>query len=640
MHIATLLTLMLSLPGGAAPFDDAAMEHLLRTERRFVLCLWSPHMPLSVEAVHEVMRAAKALGVPVIPLLDPRADRAYARSVATAAQLPEAAMRIAEPTASMPPEVFHHAPTIVVFANGRQAGPVRPGYLDAAGYEHLLRNLFAGADDIVRPTPDEPPIDDVNWFVRPVPHPRGHKVVAFASHNLNYLYDLTTGGRIRIPDRSDAVATPDGRYITVPSHYTADHTVNFYDLPTLLARLDAGRDAADVPPVFAHRSEDVYDVYYQSVGVLSHDAANGSERTTYRMMFSGSHKPAPPGFRIVDYTFTTTNGHVNVQPTAAMRLCPEIVRDLATPFISKDGRFVIAHDDSQAPRPPSLKIFEIVATDPEHQTTTCRRVMDFGFPAGKADFSYDGSRVTFHLATFDYLAAFIDGGLKPPITTDVVVADLVRTDGRITGYANLTRVTQTLVQGTGSYFPAFFPDGSLFYISSAVPKTASAPKRFTFTVTSIPARPQQPPPRSCDGPLYRLLDFWVGSWDVFLPDGKKAGTNRIEKALAGCAIFEHWQDTAGGGGKSLFYAAGLQPVWKQVWVTDSGSIKEKQLIEQLPGGALRFQGTLPRAGGDTVLDRTTLTPQDAGRVRQLIEQSDDNGVTWRTTFLGLYTRSR
>jgi hypothetical protein len=40
--------------------------------------------------------------------------------------------------------------------------------------------------------------------------------------------------------------------------------------------------------------------------------------------------------------------------------------------------------------------------------------------------------------------------------------------------------------GTGSYFPAFFPDGSLFYISNALPKNDSAPKRFTFTVTTVP----------------------------------------------------------------------------------------------------------------------------------------------------------
>ena len=120
-----------------------------------------------------------------------------------------------------------------------------------------------------RPGADEPPVDDVNWFARPVPNDAGRHVVGFASHDQNYLYDLTRGRRVRIPDKSDAVATPDGRYITVPSHYTATRTVNFYDARTLLARLDEGRAALDVPPAFAHEDADVADVYYQSVGVVS-----------------------------------------------------------------------------------------------------------------------------------------------------------------------------------------------------------------------------------------------------------------------------------------------------------------------------------------------------------------------------------
>ena len=93
---------------------------------------------------------------------------------------------------------------------------------------------------IVRPAAGEPPLDDVNWFARPVPNAKGDWIVAVASHNLNYLYNLTTGARVRIPDKSDAVATPDGRYITVPSHYTAANTVNFYDAADA-ARSSRGR---------------------------------------------------------------------------------------------------------------------------------------------------------------------------------------------------------------------------------------------------------------------------------------------------------------------------------------------------------------------------------------------------------------
>lgn len=352
-----------------------------------------------------------------------------------------------------------------------------------AGYCQV--STFGTRVEVVRPGPEDPPIDDVNWFARPVPNPAGHWIIGFASHDQNYLYDLTTGARIRIPDKSDAVATPDGRYVTVPSHYTATRTVNFYPTAALLDRLARGQDAADVPPVFAHEDADVADVYYQSVGVVSTTGTPGRDSTTvYRMMFSGSNVTPAPGFRIVDYTFTESGGRVTVRASKAMRLCPEIVRDMATPFISKDGRYIAAHDATGEPaRPPSLRIFEITKLDPDAQTTSCAMRVDLGFAAGKADFSYDGSRLTFHISKHDYLTPFINGGLKAQTITDVALVDLTRDQaGRITGHGRVTRVTTSIEEGIGSYFPAFLPDGRIFYISNAVPKESAEPKRFSFRV--------------------------------------------------------------------------------------------------------------------------------------------------------------
>ena len=337
---------------------------------------------------------------------------------------------------------------------------------------------------VSRPAAGEPPLDDVNWFARPVPNPRGDRIVAVASHDLNYLYNLTTGRRIRIPDKSDAVATPDGRYITVPSHYTATNSINFYDAATLLARLDAGRDAADAPAVYEHRHPNVHDVYYQSVGVLRPAAGADPDTTTYRMMFSGSTTPAMPGFRIVDYTFTRKAGAaLRVTASEPMRLCSQISRDMATPFISKDGRYVVAHDDSHPGQAASLKIFEITGVDPARQSSTCVERVDLGFAAGKADFSFDGSQLAFHISKYDYLTPFVSGGLRAPAITDVVVMDLTRdAAGAITGAGPLARVTTSSTEGVGSYFPAFFPDGSLFYVANLVPKDATAAKRFELRV--------------------------------------------------------------------------------------------------------------------------------------------------------------
>ncbi len=154
-----------------------------------------------------------------------------------------------------------------------------------------------------------------------------------------------------------------------------------------------------------------------------------------------------------------------------------------------------------------------------------------------------------------------------------------------------------------------------------------------------PARAQAAP---CAGdPAYRLLDFWIGDWNV-LSGGARVGTNRIVPILNGCAIREQWSSARGGAGESLFFHVPATGEWKQVWVTDSatsrGGVKEKRLVERLEGGAVRFQGAIPLPGGDRYLDRTTLTPEKDGRVRQVIEVSADGGATWRTTFDAIYLR--
>jgi hypothetical protein len=164
--------------------------------------------------------------------------------------------------------------------------------------------------------------------------------------------------------------------------------------------------------------------------------------------------------------------------------------------------------------------------------------------------------------------------------------------------------------------------------------------RWLFTLVAILAAGpvSAATPHSCEAdPDFHRLDFWVGNWIVYSPSGERDGRNVVEKILGGCAIVENWRDAAGWEGKSLFYRPGPGGEWKQVWVTDSGPVKEKTQVRDFPGDGVRFQGTVAR-NGQSVLDRTTLTPLPDGRVRQLIEQSRDRGGTWQTAYEGLYVR--
>jgi len=343
--------------------------------------------------------------------------------------------------------------------------PIAKSYCDVESSGSVL---------LTRPQADEamPYINDVNWFARPVPNPNNDFVIAFASHNQNYLYNLSSGKRVAIPDTSDAVATPDGRFITVPSHYTPDHSINFYEADELLGALDEGRDARDTKAVFSHKDENVFNTFYQSVGVLHSSENKDQYDVKYRMMFSGSLPPTPPGFLIADYDVSSRNGEISFSPSPVLRLCPEIIDDMATPFISKDGRYIVAHDNSDVMSDSSLKLFEITGVDYKGLTTSCKQIIDFGFKAGKADFSFDNSKITFHLSSNDYITSFISGGIDAPHITDVVVANLEQDEnGSIVGFGSISRLTTSKVQGVGNYFPAFFPGGELFYIANSMPRT-------------------------------------------------------------------------------------------------------------------------------------------------------------------------
>jgi len=376
--------------------------------------------------------------------------------------------------------LFRTATALVCFSGATtclaQAGS--PGYCDIEAAHNTL---------LVRPGPGEEPIEDINWFARPVPNPDGHWIVGYAMHDQNYLYDLTTGKRVRIPDKSDAVATPDGKYMTVPSFYTPDGFVRFYDTAVLLDHLERGEDASDVEPIFIHDHEGLQQVFYQSLGHVE----STPDADVYRMIFSGTMNDT--GFRMADYRFESSGGELTVTPSEPIPLCPEIKNDLMTPFISKDGQYVAAYTspiaEEQYAAGASLKIYRITDVNYDRGLAACEEVVDFGFPAGKADFSFDDNTLAFHISNVSYLAVFVDRGKvygqsdeAGILNTDVMVANLTRDEnGIINGVSGVRRLTTTEAIGSGSYFPAFFPDGMLYYIRHPSPKPGGEP-RFEFQV--------------------------------------------------------------------------------------------------------------------------------------------------------------
>lgn len=141
----------------------------------------------------------------------------------------------------------------------------------------------------------------------------------------------------------------------------------------------------------------------------------------------------------------------------------------------------------------------------------------------------------------------------------------------------------------------------------------------------------------------RALDFWIGEWAVTDGDETALGSNRIEWDADGCAVHEYWQGLDGSQGTSLFYFVVTEDRWHQVWVTGNTALpwglKFKVMVARGEDGAVQFQSDLTTREGAPYLDRTTLRPLPDGTVRQLVEVSIDNGLTWRTSFDAVYVRN-
>ena len=137
---------------------------------------------------------------------------------------------------------------------------------------------------------------------------------------------------------------------------------------------------------------------------------------------------------------------------------------------------------------------------------------------------------------------------------------------------------------------------------------------------------------------FRAFDFWIGEWEVITAGGKSESV--IEKIAGGCAILESWYGggkSAGPGtaGKSLNLYNPATGRWRQFWTDDRGQATDYE--GEIRDGAMHYTTSSVRNGA-RVLGRMTFTPLEGQKVRQLVEQSLDEGKTWTTQFDGTYIR--
>lgn len=149
----------------------------------------------------------------------------------------------------------------------------------------------------------------------------------------------------------------------------------------------------------------------------------------------------------------------------------------------------------------------------------------------------------------------------------------------------------------------------------------------------------------CSNPVYRQFDFWIGEWEAFGVNGKKAGDSKISLILDSCIIFEEWtsaslQQGLRYAGKSFNTYNAATKQWQQTWVDNTGGTNE-YLQGKFENNQIIYSSTPFKFSKDTMaIRRMTFTNLSADKLRQYGEISKDNGVSWATEYDLEYRRKK
>ena len=158
---------------------------------------------------------------------------------------------------------------------------------------------------------------------------------------------------------------------------------------------------------------------------------------------------------------------------------------------------------------------------------------------------------------------------------------------------------------------------------------------FLLAPQSPPAKPKTPP---CTAVEHRQFDFWIGEWDVTLPNGKPAGQNRITSILGGCVLHESWKSARGANEGESFNIYGPDGRWHQTWVDNGGTLLN--LAGGVRDGAMVMSEETRDREGRLTLNEIRWEKLPSGQVRQHWRTSTDGGATWSDAFVGIYTRMK
>ena len=149
----------------------------------------------------------------------------------------------------------------------------------------------------------------------------------------------------------------------------------------------------------------------------------------------------------------------------------------------------------------------------------------------------------------------------------------------------------------------------------------------------------------CSGKEYRQFDFWLGEWEAFAKNGKKAGDSKISVILDSCVVLEEWTSSSvvqglRYAGKSFNTWNSMTNNWQQTWVDNSGATTEYLEGKSSNGQIIFLSRPFPVNKDTMAIRRLTFMQLSRDKVRQHGEISKNEGSTWRTEYDLEYRRKQ
>lgn len=161
-----------------------------------------------------------------------------------------------------------------------------------------------------------------------------------------------------------------------------------------------------------------------------------------------------------------------------------------------------------------------------------------------------------------------------------------------------------------------------------------------FTAPAVSAANSKSAPSSgpcASQPESKALDFWLGDWQIGVPNEHVNATSKVSLDLGDCVVVERWNGGDGHVGENMFGYSADDKSWHGMFADSVGHVHV--FVDGRVGSDLAvFSGPSRGEHGERFLNRITIRRTGPGRVQQIWAKSSDGGKTWATVFDGEYTR--